>query len=99
VEAKEAESMTTDIKQRALDTFLRDLPELYKERPGQFVAYRGEERLGFSKEQYLMYQDCLSRGFDLEEIVVFCIEPWETEWYMPNANLGEPEGWTDAPLH
>jgi hypothetical protein len=82
--SQEGHAMTTDLKQQALETFLRDLPELIKERPGQFVAYRGEERLGFSKEQYLMYQDCMSRGYDLEEVVVFCIEPWETEWFMPN---------------
>jgi len=76
--------MTTDIKQQALEAFLRDLPDLYKEKPGQFVAYHGEERIGLGTVKHVLYNDCLERGFDLEEVVVFCIEPWETEWYMPN---------------
>jgi hypothetical protein len=71
--------MTDDLGQQALQAFLRDLPDLYRERPGEWVAYRGAERLGFGKEQHLLYQDCLNRGFQLDEFVVFCIEPWETE--------------------
>ena len=81
--------MTTDLKEQALETFLRDLPELMKER-------RGEERLGFSKQKHLLYQDCMGRGYGTEEFLVFCIEPWETEWFMPNVYLGEPG---DAPFH
>lgn len=81
--------MATALKEQALDTFLRELPELYDERPGQFVAYRGEERLGFSEEKLLWYQGCMARGYDLEEFLVFCIEPWATEWYIPNIEWQE----------
>lgn len=76
-----------ELNQTALQTFLRDLPALYRERPGEWVAYRGDEPLGFGREQHLLYRDCLARGLAPEEFVVFCIEPTETEmWLSPQAH-------------
>jgi hypothetical protein len=68
-----------DLGQRALKAFERDLPQLWEERPGQWVAYRGEERLGLAAQQHELYQRCFEQGLTLEEFIVFCIEPMETE--------------------
>ena len=75
--------MTTDqladVQQPALRTFQRDLPQLWAERPGQWVAYQGEQRLGFAAHKHELYQECFRRGLQREEFVIFCIEPQETE--------------------
>jgi hypothetical protein len=71
-----------DLRQRAWTKFHRDLPRLYAERPGQWVAYRGEHLLGFNTQQHLLYQQCLAKGLQRNEFIVFCIEPEETEIYM-----------------
>ena len=72
-------------KQLAWRAFLRDLPQLYAERPGQWVAYHGERRIGFSDQQHLLYQQCFAQGLPDEEFVIFCIEPQETEiWLNPD---------------
>jgi hypothetical protein len=80
---KEAIAMTTqqlpDGKQQALQAFLRDLPYLHAQRPGQWVAYQGDRQLGFADQKQLLFQRCLDQGLFRNEIVVFCIEPQETE--------------------
>lgn len=68
-----------DLKQQALLTFQRDLPQLWAERPGQWVAYRGEQQLGFATHKHELYQQCFQQGLQREELVIFCIEPQETE--------------------
>jgi hypothetical protein len=74
--------MITDLKQQALQAFLRDLPQLYIERPGQWVAYQGQRRLGFANQQHMLYQHCFDQGLRDEEFVIFCIEPQETEMWL-----------------
>jgi hypothetical protein len=37
----------SDLAQQALRAFQRDLPDLWAERPEQWVAYRGDQQLGF----------------------------------------------------
>jgi hypothetical protein len=69
----------TNHKQLALEAFLRDLPHLYAERPGQWVAYAGTRQLGFAKHKHELYQQCFQRGFPPEQFAIFCIEPQETE--------------------
>jgi hypothetical protein len=68
-----------DLKQRALQAFLRDLPQLYAQRPGQWVAYQGDRQIGFAAQKHMLYQQCFDQGLPREEFVVFCIEPQETE--------------------
>jgi hypothetical protein len=70
---------TADLKQRALQTFQRDLPQLYAQRPGQWVAYRGDQQVGFADQKHILYQQCFDQGLQRDEFVVFCIEPQETE--------------------
>jgi hypothetical protein len=69
----------TNSKQQALQAFQRDLPQLYLQRPGQWVAYQGDRLLGFAEQKHLLYQQCFDRGLQQEQFVVFCIEPQETE--------------------
>ena len=57
----------------------RDLPQLYGQRPGQWVAYRGDQQVGFADQKHILYQQCFDQGLQREEFVVFCIEPQETE--------------------
>ena len=68
-----------DLKTQSLRAFRRDLPQLWIERPGQFVAYQGEQQLGFDCHKHRLYQQCYERGLLQDEFVIFCIEPEETE--------------------
>jgi hypothetical protein len=70
---------THSLQQQALRAFERDLPHLWAERPGQWVAYRGDEQIGFAPHKHELYQQCFQRGLQREEFVIFCIEPQETE--------------------
>ncbi|GEM_PF-2441520 len=71
-----------DLQEQAESAFEKDLPQMWLERPGQWVAYRGDERLGFAAQKHTVYQQCLQRGFVNEEIAVFCIEAQETEMFL-----------------
>ncbi len=44
-----------DLGQQALRAFERDLPQLWAERPGQWVAYQGERPIGFSAIKHELY--------------------------------------------
>ncbi len=72
-------AQTNDLQQRALHAFQRELPHLWTERAGQWVAYQGDQQLGFAPHKHELYQQCFQRGLRREEFVVFCIEPQETE--------------------
>ena len=74
--------MPTDLEQQALRSLRRDLPNLYLERPSEWVAYQGTSLIGFGKAKHLLYQDCMEQGFRVDEFVVFCIEPIETEMWL-----------------
>jgi hypothetical protein len=60
---------------RAEDAFRRDLPQLLEERPGQWVAYHGHQRIGFAATKPQLYQECLNRGLPPDEFHILCIEP------------------------
>jgi hypothetical protein len=77
-----------DQKQNALQAFRRDLPQLWTERPGQWVAYQGDQQLGFSPQKHELYQKCFQNGLQPDEFVVFCIEPEETEMTLGPVILG-----------
>lgn len=59
----------------ALATYHRDLPRLLGERPGQWVAYHGDQLVGFAKTQLELVQECIRRGCRGQDIVVAPIEP------------------------
>lgn len=68
--------------QVALRTFERDLPRLWAERPGQWVAYQGDRVLGVAAQKHELYQRCLNQGLSREEFVIFSIEAQETELFL-----------------
>jgi hypothetical protein len=61
--------------QRALAAFRRDLPALLKERPGQWVAYHGDERIGFATSDLDLYDECRRRGLRGRDFIIRSIEP------------------------
>ena len=71
-----------DLGQQALRAFERDLPRLWAERPEQWVAYRGDQLLGFAAHKHELYHQCFAQGLTRGEFVVFCIEPLETEMWF-----------------
>jgi hypothetical protein len=58
---------------RSNAAYRRDLPRLLRERPGQWVAYHGDEQVGFAANDLELYQLCLKR-WDHDEFIVRCIE-------------------------
>jgi hypothetical protein len=77
-----------DLKQQALRGFERDLPRLWAERPRQWVAYQGERQLGLAAKKHELYQECYKRGLQVDEFVIFCIEPQETEMVLGPGVVG-----------
>jgi hypothetical protein len=65
--------------QRAHGTFLRELPELLKSHRGKWVAYHGDKRLGFSRDQVKLYQEWYRRGVPQGELGVFHVRPYYQE--------------------
>jgi hypothetical protein len=61
--------------QQSQSAFRRDLPQLLRERYRQWVAYHGDERIGFSPSKRQLYQECLRRGLQPGTFVVRSIEP------------------------
>jgi hypothetical protein len=57
----------------AQTAFLRDLPELLKERRGQWVAYYGAKRIGFGETEEALWQECLRQGY--QNFLVRCVWP------------------------
>jgi hypothetical protein len=68
-----------ELKQLALQAFERDLPQLWAQRPSQWVAYRGDQQLGFAPQKHVVYQQCFQRGLQQDDFVVFCIEAQDSE--------------------
>jgi hypothetical protein len=62
--------------QRSHGAYTRELPELLKQHHGQWVAYHGDQRLGFSRSKAKLIKECLRRGVPDEEFGVFLVEPY-----------------------
>jgi len=63
------------VNARALRTFWRDLPKLLETRSRQWVAYHGEQCLGFANSRTELWQECLERGLHPGEFLIQSIEP------------------------
>jgi hypothetical protein len=63
------------IIKQALEKHRRDLPELLKTHRDQWVAYYGEERLGFGRSKRKLYFKYVDRGLNPDDLVVFGVEP------------------------
>jgi hypothetical protein len=58
----------------ALAAFRSDLPRLLEERPGQWVAYHGDQLVGFAATDRELHQECIRRGYRGPDYTVRCIE-------------------------
>jgi hypothetical protein len=60
---------------QSIEAFRRDLPELLRTHPDRWVAYSGDERLGFGKTETGLYQRYFQRGLTQDDLIVAFIEP------------------------
>jgi hypothetical protein len=58
----------------AIAAFRHDLPQLLRDHPGKWVAYRGSQQVGIATDDFDLYEACYEAGFDLSDFVVECIE-------------------------
>ena len=56
--------------QKSIDAFRRDLPALLKTHPGKWVAYHGDERVGFGETQTELYLRCFAKGLTRDDFIV-----------------------------
>lgn len=59
----------------ATQTFLRDLPELLKKRHLHWVAYSGDNQIGFARNPFKLRRQCQALGLKPTEYYVYRIEP------------------------
>jgi hypothetical protein len=55
---------------KSIEAFRRDLPEMLKKHRGRWVAYHGDERIGFGRRKADLYDECRRRGLTDDEFVV-----------------------------
>ena len=55
--------------------FRRALPGLLRQRPRQWVAFHGDERVGFGRTEAELYEACFRRGLAEDQFVVRFILP------------------------
>jgi len=60
---------------QAQEAFVRDLAQLLRDHPGQWVAYRGDKRIGLAGTSTELYQECRRQGIEEDEFIVRCVEP------------------------
>jgi hypothetical protein len=56
--------------QKSIEAFRHDLPEMLKTHRGKWVAYHGDERIGFGRTQLELCKECFRRGLTRDEFVV-----------------------------
>jgi len=61
--------------QESINAFRRDLPGLLKAHRGKWVAYHGDERLGFGSTQTELCRQGFRRGLSQNDFIVGFIEP------------------------
>jgi hypothetical protein len=57
------------------ETFRRHLPELLKTHRGRWAAYSGDRRLGISRSDLDLYDQCFRSGLKRTEFVILRIDP------------------------
>jgi hypothetical protein len=60
--------------EQAIRAYERDLPKLLQERPGQWVAYHGDQLIGFARTPPELWQEIGRRGFRGRDCIVLPIE-------------------------
>jgi hypothetical protein len=67
------ESKPALVIRNSLEAFHRDLPQLLREHPREWVAYHGDRAIGFAASQVDLYERCLGQGFAEGEFLVQCV--------------------------
>ena len=60
---------------KSQEAFSRELPELLRQRHGWWVAYHGDERIGFARTEIELFKECLRRGLTEDQFIVQGILP------------------------
>jgi hypothetical protein len=68
------ESEAPPLGGRALEAYRRDLPRLLVERPGQWVAYHGDQLIDFAATPPELWQEIRRRHYRRRDCVVMPIE-------------------------
>lgn len=69
---------------RSQEAFWRELPVLLRSRnKGRWVAFHGDERVGFGASQAELYRACFRRGFRSNEVFVGRVEPHDVAPWEP----------------
>jgi hypothetical protein len=55
---------------RSLEAFRRDLPQLLKTHRGRWVAYHGDQQIGFARNGNALFEKCFRRGLKADEFLV-----------------------------
>ncbi len=66
---------TCPLISQSIAAYRRELPDLLNGHYGEWVAYRGDVRLGFGASKTELYQQCFAKGLKRGEFFVECIEP------------------------
>ena len=72
---------------QAQEAFRASLPQILKERAGQWVAFHGTRLIGYGRTKTELYQACLRQGYLRGQFLVRGIEP---EIDVITAGLREP---------
>ena len=75
---KNKESLT-ELASRA---FERELPNLLNEHFDEWVAFRGDERVGISDDKFKLYKELSKRNIDRGEVLIQRILPQEEELHV-----------------
>jgi hypothetical protein len=70
------ESAPLPMIEKSIEAFRRNLPEMLKTRRGEWVAFHGEELVGFARTQTELVQECFRRGLTLDDFVVCTVDEW-----------------------
>ena len=60
--------------QKSIEAFRHGLPDMLRTHRGKWVAYHGDERIGFGKTQTELYKACFRRGLTRDDFVVCGVE-------------------------
>ena len=73
--------------ERSQAAFRRDLPDLMNTHYRRWVAYHGDERIGFGRDKIDLYNECLRRGLKRGRFIVRSVEPEMPEEIDPEELL------------
>src|SRR5439155_27272779 len=78
---------------RSQEAFWRDLPQLLKlaSNKRRWVAYHGDERVGFGRTETELYEECFRRGWRDDEFYVDLIQPYELPPWEEEGEISSPD--------